>query len=281
MNNIWLCITSLLAVTLVFSDGKIGRHRIVVFPGENQSIAGVFLVSHLNSNNNFVYAFNASEARRVCIELGVHMASKDQVERALTRGLETCRFGWIDEHFAVIPRIHPLGTCGKSQTGLVPWRASVTKLFDVFCYNELDAATQLMDLATDSPLNSSYASGRSQSPQETLKTSTTSSTSFLPSSSSSPKMMDSQAQPVQFVGSAQRSSGGKLVLITCTSSLLILAIVIIAHLKLHRHCYQGCDVKQQQEEEHIETGEWTCVKAMESQRDAQPDERIELEDEEQ
>ncbi len=46
------------------------------------------------------------------------------------------RFGWIDEHFAVIPRSKALLNCGKNQTGLVTWRAPVTQKFDVFCFNE-------------------------------------------------------------------------------------------------------------------------------------------------
>uniref|UniRef100_A0AAQ5ZI07 Link domain-containing protein n=1 Tax=Amphiprion ocellaris TaxID=80972 RepID=A0AAQ5ZI07_AMPOC len=94
---------------------------------ENQSIAGVLQVTSLNYLNQPQYAFNASEARRICLSLGLSIATKAQVERALSRGLETCRFGWIDEHFAVIPRIQALVNCGKNQTGLVPWRASVTQ----------------------------------------------------------------------------------------------------------------------------------------------------------
>lgn len=46
------------------------------------------------------------------------------------------RFGWIDEHFAVIPRSKALYACGRNQTGLVAWRTPVSQKFDVFCYNE-------------------------------------------------------------------------------------------------------------------------------------------------
>lgn len=62
-----------------------------VFPAENQSVAGVFQVSYLNDHNQPQYAFNASEARRLCLSFGVNIASKAQVKEALTRGLETCR----------------------------------------------------------------------------------------------------------------------------------------------------------------------------------------------
>uniref|UniRef100_A0A8C5N870 Link domain-containing protein n=1 Tax=Gouania willdenowi TaxID=441366 RepID=A0A8C5N870_GOUWI len=130
------------------------------FPLPFPVVAGVFQVTRLNDFNQPHYAFNASEARLLCLSLGVHIASKAQVETALTRGFETCRFGWIDEYLAVIPRIRALINCGKNQTGLVPWRASVKKKFDVFCFNEsgfkkLFTAQQLNDTATDRPLNSS------------------------------------------------------------------------------------------------------------------------------
>lgn len=62
-----------------------------VFPAENQSIAGVFKVSGLNGLNQSQYTFNASDARKLCSSLGVNIASKAQVQEALTRGLETCR----------------------------------------------------------------------------------------------------------------------------------------------------------------------------------------------
>lgn len=62
-----------------------------VFPAENQTIAGVFQVSLLSGLDQLQYAFNASEARRMCASLGVTIASKAQVKEALHRGLETCR----------------------------------------------------------------------------------------------------------------------------------------------------------------------------------------------
>uniref|UniRef100_A0A8C6L9Y9 Link domain-containing protein n=1 Tax=Nothobranchius furzeri TaxID=105023 RepID=A0A8C6L9Y9_NOTFU len=110
--------------------------QILIFPAENQSIAGVVQVSYADSRNQLQYAFNASEARKFCRSLRLSIASKAQVEAALRRGLETCRFGWIDEHFVVIPRKMALPNCGRNRTGLVPWRVTVTAKFDVFCFNE-------------------------------------------------------------------------------------------------------------------------------------------------
>ncbi|XP_040898070.1 lymphatic vessel endothelial hyaluronic acid receptor 1a isoform X2 [Toxotes jaculatrix] len=205
MNMILLCFTSVLSITSVISGQNIDTSHIRVYPAANQSIAGVFQVSLLNGFNQPQYAFNASEARSLCLSLGVNIASKAQVQEALSRGLETCRFGWIDEHFAVIPRIKALFNCGQSQTGLVTWRASVTQKFDVFCFNESDAAIQLKDTTTDSRLSSKDYSGQTYSTQTAQHLSSSSPHS---SSSTAPKTIDNEIEPARFVGSAQGSAGG-------------------------------------------------------------------------
>ncbi|XP_070766418.1 lymphatic vessel endothelial hyaluronic acid receptor 1a [Enoplosus armatus] len=268
---IWLCITSVLSITLVISDQNVDTSHIRVFPAVNQSIAGVFQVSYLNDLHQPQYAFNASEARRLCLSLGVNIASKAQVQEALTRGLETCRFGWIDEHFAVIPRSKALSNCGRNQTGLVTWRASVTQKFDVFCFNESDAATQLKDTTDSTDYSPSKAADSTQTMQSR------SPSSLPPSSSSTPKTIDSEAEPARFVGSAQGSAGGKAILITSTCALLLIAIIVLAYIKMRRSRILSSDVKQQQED--IQTEEWTCVrKIKENKEAAQEDERIEVGD---
>ncbi|XP_037604339.1 lymphatic vessel endothelial hyaluronic acid receptor 1a isoform X1 [Sebastes umbrosus] len=266
---IWLCITSLLSITPVISDQTIDTSHIRAFPAANQTVAGVFQVSGLNYRNQPEYAFNASDARGLCSALGVNIASKAQVQEALSRGFETCRFGWIDEHFAVVPRIKAVSYCGKNQTGLVPWRAPVTQKFDVFCFNESDAATQLKDATTDNP-------SKGASSTRTMH-STSSSTLSLPSSSSTPQTIDRAAEPVRFVGTAQSSAGVKAIAITSTCALLLSAIIIFAYIKLRRSRTLSSDKKQQPE--YIQTEEWTCVKDIKETKDtAEEDERIEVED---
>ena len=61
-----------------------------VFP-HGHTVAGVFQVSYKTTRNQLEYAYNVSEARELCQVLGVTIASKAQVEEALSRGLETCR----------------------------------------------------------------------------------------------------------------------------------------------------------------------------------------------
>ncbi|XP_032376663.1 lymphatic vessel endothelial hyaluronic acid receptor 1a isoform X2 [Etheostoma spectabile] len=272
INMIWLCISFVLSITSVISDQYIETSHIKVFPAVNQSIAGVFQVSDLNDLNQPQYGFNASEARRLCSSLGVNIASKAQVQEALTRGLETCRFGWIDEHLAVVPRIKALSNCGKNRTGLVKWRTSVTQKFDVFCFNESDAATQLRDATTDSPLNSSDYSQQTQSPS---KAATSTRTTQSTTSSSTPNDTDNEAVPARFVSSVQSFTGAKAILITSIFALLLTAIIILAYIKLSRAL--GSNIKQQQE--YIQTEEWTCeTNIKETKQAAQEDETIEVVD---
>ncbi|XP_062241086.1 lymphatic vessel endothelial hyaluronic acid receptor 1a [Platichthys flesus] len=274
MNMIWLCLTAVLCFTSVIYGQSIDTSHIRVFPAMNQSIAGVFQVSSLNQLNQPQYAFSASEARSLCSSLGADMASKAQVKNALNRGLETCRFGWIDEHFVVIPRIQSLSTCGQGKTGVVTWRVSLTQRFDVFCFNESDAVTQLKDATTTSPLNSSDHSEQTHSIQTTQSAS--SSSSPRSSSSSAPQTIDREAEPGRYVGSGIRSAGGKVVLITSICGLLLTAIILIVYLKSRRIGSQSLDMKQQQQES-IETEDWTCVEK--TKEDTQDEEKIQVEDE--
>ncbi|XP_029986917.1 lymphatic vessel endothelial hyaluronic acid receptor 1a isoform X2 [Sphaeramia orbicularis] len=254
MSVIRVFICSVLSVTLGISEQNIDTSNIRVFPALHHSIAGVFQASYMNKQNQVQYAFNASEARTLCSSLGVVIASKDQVQEALTRGLETCRFGWTDEHLAVIPRVKPQSTCGQNQTGLVTWRASVTRRFDVFCFNESDMVAQIED-ATQLP----------SEPAPTSRSSTPTLPSFILIN------MDSEAEKALIVGSAQGSSGKKAVLITSALAVLLIAVVIFAYIRRKRKC---SDKKQQ---EYIETEEWICVtKTQEPKKAASEEERIEV-----
>ncbi|KAJ8406613.1 hypothetical protein AAFF_G00301870 [Aldrovandia affinis] len=134
-------------------------------------VVGVFEVAFQPYPNQMIYGFNATQAREVCQLLNVTIASKAQVEEAHRSGLETCRFGWIDEQIAVIPRIKPSTTCGQNLVGVIPWRASVTKLFDVFCFNSSGLQIELDSVATSVvPVTTKKVSGISSSSPPTMAT---------------------------------------------------------------------------------------------------------------
>ncbi|KTG00218.1 hypothetical protein cypCar_00009185 [Cyprinus carpio] len=92
-----------------------------------QAISGLIISSIGNQ-----YALNASAARDLCEHLGLTIASKAQVAEAQKHSLETCRFGWIDEQIAVIPRVQAKANCGSGKTGVVVWHANPSTKFEVF-----------------------------------------------------------------------------------------------------------------------------------------------------
>ncbi|KFQ56560.1 Lymphatic vessel endothelial hyaluronic acid receptor 1, partial [Pelecanus crispus] len=81
---------------------------------------------------------NFSEASNACNQLNLQLASKDQVEKALKHGFETCSYGWVKDGLAVIPRITSNKKCGQGNIGLVPWYAEPFKTFKVYCFNSSD-----------------------------------------------------------------------------------------------------------------------------------------------
>ncbi|XP_009678521.2 lymphatic vessel endothelial hyaluronic acid receptor 1 [Struthio camelus] len=81
---------------------------------------------------------NFSDASNACSQLNLQLATKDQVEKALKHGFETCSYGWVKDGLVVIPRITSNKKCGKGNVGLVPWNAEHFKTFKVYCFNSSD-----------------------------------------------------------------------------------------------------------------------------------------------
>ncbi|KTG34627.1 hypothetical protein cypCar_00033843 [Cyprinus carpio] len=96
----------------------------------NDGISGVLLVQTKNN----VYSFNATTAREACEAIKMRIAKKAEVETANNNGFQTCRFGWVEEQIAVIPRIERSEKCGKNKLGISVWRADISKMFDVYCF---------------------------------------------------------------------------------------------------------------------------------------------------
>ncbi|KAM6133998.1 lymphatic vessel endothelial hyaluronic acid receptor 1 isoform 2-T2 [Phoenicopterus ruber ruber] len=113
---------------------------VMTFMAQNYFITGSILSPcritgvgiYLEEKVNFFEASNA------CNQLDLQLASKDQVEKALKHGFETCSYGWVKDGLVVIPRITSNKKCGKGNTGLVPWYAELSKTFQVYCFNSSD-----------------------------------------------------------------------------------------------------------------------------------------------
>uniref|UniRef100_UPI003AB0D880 uncharacterized protein n=1 Tax=Centroberyx gerrardi TaxID=166262 RepID=UPI003AB0D880 len=133
--------------------------------------AGVFIIPKGGD-----YIFNLTEARAACLFLNVTIATKAQMEKALQHGLQTCRYGWIDEQIAVIPRLTADPKCGKNKTALVPWNANVDRKFGAFCFNAADLEKTPKTAAGD-PGTSKSSTALTRAPSSVSSPSVTSSTS--------------------------------------------------------------------------------------------------------
>uniref|UniRef100_A0A673IQ83 Lymphatic vessel endothelial hyaluronic receptor 1b n=1 Tax=Sinocyclocheilus rhinocerous TaxID=307959 RepID=A0A673IQ83_9TELE len=96
----------------------------------NDGITGVLLVQTKNN----VCSFNATTAKEACEAIKMRIAKRAEVETANKNGFQTCRFGWVEEQIAVIPRIEKSEKCGKNKLGVSFWRADISKMFDVYCF---------------------------------------------------------------------------------------------------------------------------------------------------
>ncbi|XP_063052470.1 lymphatic vessel endothelial hyaluronic receptor 1b [Engraulis encrasicolus] len=123
---LWICGVTC-ALDLYIPQGRVATTK---------TVSGIFQV-RLNDK----YSINASMGSGICSALQVDIATKAQVQTALNNGLELCRFGWVEEKIAVVPRIIANPNCGKNNVGLVLWRATEDKLFDVFCFNNTGTGT--------------------------------------------------------------------------------------------------------------------------------------------
>ncbi|XP_060734617.1 lymphatic vessel endothelial hyaluronic receptor 1b isoform X3 [Tachysurus vachellii] len=105
-----VCLVLLTFLPLVLCTASLDLRQIQVYPKDG--ISDVFIVQ-LKSQK---YTFNATTAIDVCTSLGVSIATRAQVEAAQHNGLQTCRYGWVKEKVAVIPRTEKNPKCGQSQT---------------------------------------------------------------------------------------------------------------------------------------------------------------------
>ncbi|NP_001427258.1 CD44 antigen isoform 14 precursor [Homo sapiens] len=109
--------------------------------------AGVF---HVEKNGR--YSISRTEAADLCKAFNSTLPTMAQMEKALSIGFETCRYGFIEGH-VVIPRIHPNSICAANNTG-VYILTSNTSQYDTYCFNASEDCTSVTDLpnAFDGPI---------------------------------------------------------------------------------------------------------------------------------
>ncbi|KAM9461232.1 lymphatic vessel endothelial hyaluronic acid receptor 1a [Clarias gariepinus] len=211
----------LLLAHFVTSALLINVTQIKVYP-ERGTVYGVFQAS-LSSG----YSFNAYVGREVCDRLGVVMADKAQVELALRRGFETCKFGWIDEQVAVIPRIHSKDSCGQGKVGIITWRTSLDRLFDVFCFNSTDCEAQVDMWHETHSSTVTPAALTSRGHPKWAKTTRPASRDNLRSASSSVPVSENDTPESQAFSNTSSTSAGLVVLIVSLMTLFGLLLLSV------------------------------------------------------
>ncbi|XP_012307765.2 CD44 antigen isoform X2 [Aotus nancymaae] len=88
-------------------------------------------IYHVEKNGR--YSISRTEAADLCKAFNSTLPTMAQMEKALSIGFETCRYGFIEGH-VVIPRIHPNSICAANNTG-VYILTSNTSQYDTYCFN--------------------------------------------------------------------------------------------------------------------------------------------------
>ncbi|KAM9375772.1 lymphatic vessel endothelial hyaluronic receptor 1b isoform 2-T2 [Pholidichthys leucotaenia] len=189
------CFTSLLLLSFAAFWVSSGSSLTKVVPPSYRA-TGVFMLIEGEK-----YTLNYSAARDACRSLNVSMATKPQMAQAVRHGLETCKFGWVKEKFAVIPRVISENKCGNGKTGVVTWHAPITKEFGVFCFNAsvLEEPTKTPKTSPTHPQSSTSFTTTMTPLTQTQRPPTTrvsATTTFLPSTKK-----PSTAKPPQMTSS--------------------------------------------------------------------------------
>ncbi|XP_016126884.1 lymphatic vessel endothelial hyaluronic acid receptor 1-like [Sinocyclocheilus grahami] len=263
MARVWMRMMMMMMLfsTLFMSSLTFDIQLVKVNP--KRAIFGVFEATLGNT-----YALSASAARDLCEHLGLTIASKAQVAEAQKHGLETCRFGWVDEQIAVVPRVQVKSNCGNGKTGVVVWRADPSREFDVFCFNLTDSEAQHQasmaahqtttrkPITTHSTVFPTAQAGvhLRKTPFSKLPSPSSSSVPFS-SSSHSPSVndMDDEGKHLPMSGPPIEAVPAAL-LITVTFTVMLAVFLALYYFKTNRPCRTQCDSEQQKE--YIETEVW-------------------------
>ncbi|KAG7222868.1 hypothetical protein INR49_016006 [Caranx melampygus] len=143
MAGVW-CFTQFLLLWFA-ALSPAAESEFIQVPEDNRP-AGIFLL--IEEGN---YTLNFTAAKDACQSLDSTIATREQVQQALNQGLETCKYGWIAEAVAVVPRLKPDKKCGASKTGVVTWSARLDTEFGVFCFDASDSQKTLHTLTAAPP----------------------------------------------------------------------------------------------------------------------------------
>ncbi|XP_015265784.1 PREDICTED: CD44 antigen isoform X2 [Gekko japonicus] len=105
--------------------------------------AGVF---HVEKNRR--YSLTKEEAIELCKALNSTLPTWEQMEKAFSLGLETCRYGYIEEKI-VVPRHTPYHLCAANTTGIYVLQSNISDRYDTYCFNSSEERDKVCDPVTE------------------------------------------------------------------------------------------------------------------------------------
>ncbi|XP_023660732.1 CD44 antigen [Paramormyrops kingsleyae] len=105
------------------------------------SFMGVF---HVEGRDRYSLTFE--QAEQLCLHLSATLPDKEQVIKAYKAGMETCRYGWIDNRTVVILRHTSHSNCASNLTGAIFYDEVSDMQYDAYCYNKSDLLKKNCDL---------------------------------------------------------------------------------------------------------------------------------------
>ncbi|XP_057184544.1 CD44 antigen isoform X2 [Triplophysa rosa] len=98
------------------------------------SYVGVF---HVEGRQRYSLTFE--EAKSLCKHLSASLAQMEEVKKAYDAGLQTCRYGWINDRRTAILRHKPHKSCAGNLVGI---RFLERNYSDAFCYDAKDLSAK-------------------------------------------------------------------------------------------------------------------------------------------
>ncbi|XP_076143951.1 uncharacterized protein cd44a [Alosa pseudoharengus] len=111
------------------------------------SYAGVF---HVRVSSN--YSLTSQQADELCQSLYSSLATEDQIREAYSKGLDTCRYGWINDERMLMLQHELQPDCPSNGTGVMFLADTPESLSDAYCYDS--SVTLDLDCEEAMPLQS-------------------------------------------------------------------------------------------------------------------------------